>query len=617
MLYHKISLVQTCRIPNNYNAFSQFQTEETQKLTQEQILYRSNLIIQEYSKEYEIEKFYSQESNKELRLQGYDFFEKNQIFISGRNTNVTGSVQDNHILSTGDMLIFVFQGGRNEVFKTIIEKDGFLYLDFTAPISALGRTFGEVKKEILSRVDTYLTETDVYISLGKLGQISVTIAGEVNIPGVYKIDPFSTAMDALLVAGGIKKSGTLRNIKLIEDNKFENIDLYDFLFGVQGTKQQNALKNVLKNGSTIIVPNRGNTVAAVGAFNKVGIYEILKEWIKAKDLIIYSGNYSRPGNFFLTRKSLFKNQDIDSKNIKKDEYLYDGDIILSYSDEEQSDVTTEIIGAIKNPGKYPFKQFNKLSKIIPSTNYLKADSYNLSIIIERFEKDSFSQKFVVQNIIEFLKNNQEIELKANDKLYFFSKGDIDFLSSHNAMNAFEKINGMQVCEELLDFSKMLNDPVLLNDFRLLYIRDYFKDMKNNLSTLPINKNDYADKKSLISNADENKLIMNSNKTSEVNNCSDIPKIFQYKPKLLLAVYKNLKIIKGKVSNPGLYLFNDKENLNSLLSFAGALSENFIISPNRQIISVQTKTLELTGSVKFPSVFEYLDGMMLSQILEKF
>ena len=118
------------------------------------------------------------------------------------------------------MLIFVFQGGRNEVFKTIIEKDGFLYLDFTSPISALGRTFGEVKKEILSRVDKHLTETDVYISLGKLNQISVTIAGEVNIPGVYKIDPFSTAMDALLVAGGIKKSGTLRNIKLIEDNKF-------------------------------------------------------------------------------------------------------------------------------------------------------------------------------------------------------------------------------------------------------------------------------------------------------------------------------------------------------------------------------------------------------------
>ena len=69
------------QVPNNFNAFSQFQKEEKQKLTQEQIIYRSNLIIQEYSKQYEIEKFYSQESNQELKLQGYDFFEKNQILF--------------------------------------------------------------------------------------------------------------------------------------------------------------------------------------------------------------------------------------------------------------------------------------------------------------------------------------------------------------------------------------------------------------------------------------------------------------------------------------------------------------------------------------------------------
>ena len=110
-------------------------------------------------------------------------------------------------------------------------------------------------------------------------------------------------------------------------------------------------------------------------------------------------------------------------------------------------------------------------------------------MIERFNKDTLSKQFVVQNIIEFLKNSQEIKLNPSDKLYFFSKSDIDFLSSHNAMNAFEKIKDMPVCKELLDFSKMLNDPVLLNDFRLLYIRNYFKDMKNNLSTLSINKND--------------------------------------------------------------------------------------------------------------------------------
>ena len=66
---------------------------------------------------------------------------------------------------------------------------------------------------------------------------------------------------------------------------------------------------------------------------------------------------------------------------------------------------------------------------------MNADSYNLSIIIERYNKDTLSYQYVAQNIIEFLKKNQEIELNPNDKLYFFSKGDIEFLSSHTAMNA--------------------------------------------------------------------------------------------------------------------------------------------------------------------------------------
>ena len=79
-----------------------------------------------------------------------------------------------------------------------------LYLDFTTPISAQGRSLGEIKKEITTRVDNALTETKVYISLGKINQISITIAGEVNFPGIYYASPFSNILDVLLTAGGIK-----------------------------------------------------------------------------------------------------------------------------------------------------------------------------------------------------------------------------------------------------------------------------------------------------------------------------------------------------------------------------------------------------------------------------
>ena len=147
-------------------------------------------------------------------------------------------MQDDYILNAGDQIVFVFQGGRNDVLTRFVENDGNIYLDFTTPISALGRKFKEVKNEIYSRVKSSLTETNVYLSLGSINKVTVTITGEVNIPGVYNLDPFSTVLDALMVAGGVRKSGTLRNVKLIENDQVSNVDLYEFLFGIQPSKKK-------------------------------------------------------------------------------------------------------------------------------------------------------------------------------------------------------------------------------------------------------------------------------------------------------------------------------------------------------------------------------------------
>ena len=127
MLNHKILLVHKQKFQTIFLIFHNFKQEPKQKLTQEQIEYRSNLIIKEYTKQYEIEKFYSQESNQELKLQGYDFFEKNQIFITGRNTNVSGSVQDDYILNIGDELNFVFQVEEMKFLVSLLKRWIFIF----------------------------------------------------------------------------------------------------------------------------------------------------------------------------------------------------------------------------------------------------------------------------------------------------------------------------------------------------------------------------------------------------------------------------------------------------------------------------------------------------------
>ena len=186
------------------------------------------------------------------------------------------------------------------------------------------------------------------------------------------------------------------------------------------------------------------------------------------------------------------------------------------------------------------------------------------------------------------------------------------------MQAFEKVGNNEVCEEIFDFSKMVNDPVLLNDLSLIYIRNYFKDMNKNIKNKSFSASLEASqqKKKLNEyvNLDNNNQQSNLAKNFVKDECKRIPKIFQYKPELLLSIYKNLKIVKGEVSKPGLYLFDDKNDFNTLLEFAGVDNLDFILSPDKQTISIESKTLQLMGSVKFPSVFKYSENFYLSNVI---
>ena len=137
-------------------------------LTPEQLLRKQKYIDEEYNTKTFLEKLYSKRTNENLELKGYSFFKDNFYFQNQKNFNVPGSVQKNYVLNVGDEIIFVLQGGRNETFRKKIQKDGILYLDFTEPISVVGRTLGDITKEIISRTTSSLTETNIYISLGRL-----------------------------------------------------------------------------------------------------------------------------------------------------------------------------------------------------------------------------------------------------------------------------------------------------------------------------------------------------------------------------------------------------------------------------------------------------------------
>src|SRR4029077_3522435 len=87
----------------------------------------------------------------------------------------------------------------------------------------------EFRQDLTNAVHRAYPSSEGYVTDGRLRQISVEVAGEVGTPGVRTLSGLSSAIDAILVSGGIKKTGSLRDVRLIHHGRALTIDLYSLL----------------------------------------------------------------------------------------------------------------------------------------------------------------------------------------------------------------------------------------------------------------------------------------------------------------------------------------------------------------------------------------------------
>jgi protein involved in polysaccharide export with SLBB domain len=114
-----------------------------------------------------------------LQQFGYD-----QLGI-GRQVTVpeTGAVADDYIMGPGDEVVISLRGQESSDVRTTVDRDGRVILPRLAPISASGRTFGQFRKDLDAAVRRAYVASTASVSIGRVRQISVLVAGEVNVPG--------------------------------------------------------------------------------------------------------------------------------------------------------------------------------------------------------------------------------------------------------------------------------------------------------------------------------------------------------------------------------------------------------------------------------------------------
>ena len=208
------------------------------------------------------------EQQPPLRQFGYDTF-RNLAPAANGLPPVVGAMPDSYVLGRDDEVVISIRGRARQSLSLRVGRDGMIALPDLPPFPAAGRSLRDLRADIEMRVARELGGSEAFVSLGQTRQIGIFVAGEVVRPGLVPLPALSSLLDALGAAGGIRRTGSLRAIRVEGPEGARIVDLYAAIAGAPGTPNLS-----LREGERVVVPPLGGVVALGGDVTRPGIYEL-------------------------------------------------------------------------------------------------------------------------------------------------------------------------------------------------------------------------------------------------------------------------------------------------------------------------------------------------------
>ena len=286
--------------------------------------------------------------DEKRKIFGHDIFNnKNLTFESSMNL----ATPQNYTLGPGDQVNVDIWGDSQESFMETISPDGTITIEGIGVIQLSGLSVSQAKNRLKRVLGPRYQDSNIDLTLGQSRTITVSVMGEVKIPGTFTMSAFATVYNALYMAGGPNEIGTLRNVKVFRKGKLiTNVDVYDFLLN---GKLSGDVR--LEDNDVITVSPYESLVNITGKVKRPMFYE-MKKSESAATLLKYAGGFT--GDAYtkairINRKagagySVFSVGEFDMSTFK----LMDEDSVSVDSTLARYQNMVEIRGAVFRPGMY-------------------------------------------------------------------------------------------------------------------------------------------------------------------------------------------------------------------------------------------------------------------------
>jgi polysaccharide export outer membrane protein len=337
-----------------------------------------------------------------------------------------GALGDDFVLGIGDELVVTTVGAENNSSRVKVDREGRVTPPRFAPIAAAGRTLGDFRRDIERRVKEAFVGTEVFVSLGSVRQVSVLVVGELQRPGVLQVTALSSVVDAIMLAGGIRKTGSLRRISVIRNGQAIPIDLYELLFGEGGRADL-----TLRDGDRIVVPTIGGTIAVAGDVIRPGIFEIGDDGrIAASEAIRYAGDAVRPrGNRYVRIAFDEQGKEVLFEEELSNLSLGPGDVLMISRREDVQIGGVDLQGHVRVKGRRTLRNAPTVAALLGSRDAFLHDPYLPFGVIETTDHSTKSRQFFGINLQWILDGVEDFELRNDDRVIALSKEDVRYLAS--------------------------------------------------------------------------------------------------------------------------------------------------------------------------------------------
>jgi polysaccharide biosynthesis/export protein len=512
---------------------------------------------------------------------GYDFFSSMPTSLIA-----TGDLPfpNEYKISLKDRLSIILSGSIDKSFLLDVKLDGTILFPEIGSVSVIGLSFEEVKKKLSDIIKLSYIGVDIDVSLQNLSAKKITIVGAVKTPGTYLVNPFSTITSVLAYSGGISEIGSLRDIKLIRNNKeVFSFDLYDLL--IKGDRSKDL---TIEAGDTILINSASQFIEIKGAVNRPAIYEIL-EGETLEDIVDFALGFEQTANqsnismsfIDLNESKIFKR---NTNNIKQDLKNVLTINVFNYVNEEVSNIG--VFGAIEEPGYYDIQKFKTLEDLLNNLKFV--DVYPWLAVLEQFDKNELIRSSVLFNLND-PNTYKSIQLFPNSKVYFANLNTRSFDVSNETQKIISEYSlTLNYKQESFEFPVYGNYSV--NSFVNLLGID-MSDV-NNVATY------LSPLEDIIINEDYKKMQFVAKKYNTVSFRSPSNNL----------IYVN---VVGAVDYEGRYVLNNNSTLEDLYQLIG----NFKTHADKQAISLTRENIRTQQINAIKKSKEELEILTLSSSLK--